>query len=1018
MRFGRALITIVLIGHGTIAPTQDLRFQHLTAAEGLTDNAVTCVFEDRKGYIWIGTERGLNRYDGQRVEHFPPGDSGPLGTHITSIAEDSQGRMWITTADAGLSRRDTSGAFKHYQRDSSDTLSLPTDQLNHVLVLSDTLLILGTRGKGAVWFDPRTGVLRNNTYLTYMRRAKENPLAVTAGNWCHSAVRLDDQRILMPMLRTPTLVVDAHSGEMISILVGPNNGPLTHATVIDGAVYLGGWTPGIYRTDAGHADLLTHFPIDQEVTSIVPWGEGHLMAATKGNGLIWLNADGAVLGRSQHARTDPTSVLSDRTTCLLYDRSGNLWVGTAKGMSVHAPAVWRFAAVALLPDDHSGDLAFHNLQQDDDGSIRISTSKGFILVDPRSETVRHAELHNNGTYLEVTGMYRIGSDLWAVGTETGMFRYDPEQERILMPNGNRSWSSYRSGKMFQTRAAWSVAFGGRELLLVGALGYGHVAMDPVSGANVPEWIDYPDRPNTMMLRATVCDAEGVCWSATAGGVIRWRPVAPGEQPNGTAYNMRSEGNIRLPGDDAQALVIHANAVWVALRDAGLARIKSGHAKGFIPPAHMPHDALGVAVDTSGKVWTTTSNGLLRYDPATAGWLHVPVNDGREFRQLTKCIITLQDGRLAFCANGHLLLFDPAFFDVLPEVPAPAISGMRNTWGTLQAGADGTLELPFRNSAFDAMLTALRPTGATPLTFLYRLDSEGSVQHGTDARAPLRYAGVPVGSHTLRVRVRDPYGREGPEVPMLTVKVIGPFWQQWWFFLIVLGAGAMGMYLVSRLQRKQRARLQGVRDRIARDLHDDIGSTLGSISFYSEALRRKLSGSNDGMTQEVAEKIGSSSREMIDRMSDIVWSVDPKNDDAGALIERLQAFAKDLLSAKNIALDFRADPTLNERKLSAEQRRNLFLICKEALYNTVKYADASKVSIAMAGGNSGLSLIIADDGRGFDPENTDSYNGNGLVNMRARADAIHALITVTSSPGKGTQVKLSVPAQLLVPRSGD
>jgi hypothetical protein len=237
-----------------------------------------------------------------------------------------------------------------------------------------------------------------------------------------------------------------------------------------------------------------------------------------------------------------------------------------------------------------------------------------------------------------------------------------------------------------------------------------------------------------------------------------------------------------------------------------------------------------------------------------------------------------------------------------------------------------------------MLSALRPVGSAPLTFLCRLDDEGASYHEVTALEPLRYAGVPVGTHRLLVRVRDELGREGPEHTLLTITVIGPFWQRWWFFMIVLASGALGMFLISRSRQMQRAKLQHVRDRIARDLHDDIGSTLGSISFYSEALKRKLKDTDDATAQHVAEKIGSSSREMIDQMSDIVWSVDPKNDDTGALITRLQAFAGDLLAAKNIPLHFQADAALTDRKLTAEQRRNIFLICKEVLHNTVKYAD--------------------------------------------------------------------------------
>ncbi|MEO8591157.1 MAG: histidine kinase dimerization/phosphoacceptor domain-containing protein, partial [Flavobacteriales bacterium] len=542
----------------------------------------------------------------------------------------------------------------------------------------------------------------------------------------------------------------------------------------------------------------------------------------------------------------------------------------------------------LLSDDRAGDLVFHAIQQDEDGTIRLSTSKGFILVDPAGRTSRMVELIRGNVPLEVTGLFRTGIEEWFVGTETGIFRYDPRNERILPGSGTGEWSNYHADGMFQSRAIWRCPVGGRDLLILGALGYGHIAIDPITATEAQDWNDYRDEPGTMMLRSTLQDAHGMCWSATQGGVVRWTVAAPGEEAKAIVFSTRAVSARRLPGDDAQALTWRGDTLWVTLRDAGLASIVGDQAHAHLPPAHMPHDALGVTIDPSGYVWCTTSDGLLRYTPWTGAWLHIPVNNGQVFRQLTKCILALKDGRIALCADDHLLFFDPRLYDTLPGLPVPGISGISNTWGDLRVDAGGTLGLPYRNTAFDVLLTALQPVGAAPLTFLYRLDSEQKAAHVVNANEPVRYAGVPGGSHRLLVRVRDAYGREGPEVALLTVRVAGPFWQQWWFFLFVLAMGALGMYAISRLRQRQRLRLQGVRDRIARDLHDDIGSTLGSISFYSEALKRKLENTPDRMVQEVAEKIGSSSREMVDQMSDIVWSVDPKNDDAGALSTRATA----------------------------------------------------------------------------------------------------------------------------------
>lgn len=1013
----RACLGFLLVSTTLATNAQELRFQHLTTDDGLSDNAITCLFEDRAGYLWIGTERGLNRYDGQRVDHFPPGATGPLGAHITSIAEDSRDRIWITTSDGGLSMRDPSGRFTHFQHDASDPSSLPTEALNHVLVLDDSLLLISSRGCGVIWFHVRKGFIQRRGYNAPLVGPAGDTIARAEENWCHRAMMLDDGRVFLPMMRSQgPYIADPRSGVLDTELI---SSPLiTTAVEVDGALYMGGWTPGLF-----HAGLLdpgepVRFPIDEEINTIVEWDSLHLLAATKVGGLLLLDRDGTIVKRFQHERTDPSSLGSDRTSCLLRDRSKNVWVGTAKGISVYAPSVWRFNAVPLLPDQRDGDLVFHAIQQDKNGTVRVSTSKGFVLVDPVSLSSRLVELAHAGAPLEVTGLFNTAPNEWFVGSETGIFRYDPNDERILRRNGAGRWESHRANFMYQSRALLAAKVGGRDLLISGALGYGHEAIDHTKGEKLEAWSGPPNEAGTLMIRSTMKDRSGSFWTATLGGVVRWRPAEPGTPSNGTVFSTRSGPGQRLPGNDAQSITCNGDTIWVALRDAGLASIVGERASAHVPPAHMPHDALGVTVDRSGNIWCTTSNGLLRYSPKEVSWLHVPVNDGRDFRQLTKCMITLKDGRIALCADDHLLLFDPSAFNVLPDPPTPMLAGLGNTWGELQANADGALELPYRNSAFDAMLTALQPIGAMPMTFLYRLDSEGDAAHEVHADVPARYAGVPAGSHKLLVRVRDAYGREGPEVTVLAVQVTGPFWQRWWFFALLLAVGALIMYLYSRLRHRQRLRLQGVRDRIARDLHDDIGSTLGSISFYSEALKRKLGNDSDGMTREVAQKIGTSSREMIDRMSDIVWSVDPKNDDASALLERLQAFSKDLLSAKDIALAYHDDGSLRARKVTAEQRRNLFLICKEALYNTVKYSGARKVMMALTGEERGITIEITDDGRGFDPERTDSYNGNGLVNMRTRAAAINAQLAIESAPGRGTRIKLHLPAQQLVPRSGD
>jgi signal transduction histidine kinase len=192
-------------------------------------------------------------------------------------------------------------------------------------------------------------------------------------------------------------------------------------------------------------------------------------------------------------------------------------------------------------------------------------------------------------------------------------------------------------------------------------------------------------------------------------------------------------------------------------------------------------------------------------------------------------------------------------------------------------------------------------------------------------------------------------------------------------------------------------------RISRELHDDIGSTLGSISIYSEVAKSRTEKKES--SDEVLSKIGITSRELIDKMSDIVWSLNPNNEGFEQLQNRMQAFAAMILTPRNIECDFRIDEAVKNIQLTTEERKNIFLIYKEAIYNIAKYAECKKVAIALNIKDKAFKMVIQDDGRGFAVQNISAYNGNGIKNMKARADEMSATLNIISNKNAGTFVEL-------------
>jgi signal transduction histidine kinase len=194
------------------------------------------------------------------------------------------------------------------------------------------------------------------------------------------------------------------------------------------------------------------------------------------------------------------------------------------------------------------------------------------------------------------------------------------------------------------------------------------------------------------------------------------------------------------------------------------------------------------------------------------------------------------------------------------------------------------------------------------------------------------------------------------------------------------------------------KLQTLRNKIASDLHDDVGSTLSSISIFSEMVKEQSSEVNP-----MLEQIGDSSRKMLDAMADIVWTINPENDQFEKIILRMKSFAYELLGAKKIDFEFDADDNVSQLKLPMHTRKNLYLIFKEATNNMVKYSEANKASFSISGNKEKLTMFIRDNGKGFDV-NKDS-EGNGLKNMKKRAKEIGANLLIESEAGTGTTLQL-------------
>lgn len=230
-----------------------------------------------------------------------------------------------------------------------------------------------------------------------------------------------------------------------------------------------------------------------------------------------------------------------------------------------------------------------------------------------------------------------------------------------------------------------------------------------------------------------------------------------------------------------------------------------------------------------------------------------------------------------------------------------------------------------------------------------------------------------------------------------------FWKTGWFAALVLLFVAAAFFDLYLNRKRYREKQKRIRLKIASDLHDDMGSTLSSISIMSDLLQSEPDNKSTG--EEMIRKIGENAKNMLESMDDIIWAVNPQNDDFRYLIARIREYAIPLFETRDIRFAVHAPESILSLHIPMEIRRNLFLIAKEAVNNTVKYSDCTQAVVDFSYSHSILKMTVADDGKGFDTSK--DYGRNGLRNMKFRGNKIGGKVTVHSATGKGTMVTLVV-----------
>ncbi|MGA9119777.1 MAG: triple tyrosine motif-containing protein, partial [Bacteroidota bacterium] len=463
-------------------------------------------------------------------------------------------------------------------------------------------------------------------------------------------------------------------------------------------------------------------------------------------------------------------------------------------------------------------------------------------------------------------------------------------------------------------------------------------------------------------------------------------------------------------------------LWLGTYGGGLNRFDpaKGTFSAYTDAHGLPNNVVyGILPDRKGNLWLTTNKGLARFSPATGTCRVFDANDGLQGNEFNQgAYHESSSGELFVGGVNGVNAFFPEEVTDNPTIPPVYLTSFRIFDKPANLGAAVNtvqrIQLEYDQNYFSFEFVALDFSSPEKNRYAYRLEGLDASWIDAGRRRFASYTNLDPGQYVFRCRGSNSDGVWNESGAFIELVIAPPYWKTWWFqtaaLLVVLGS----LFLIYRVRVNKLIAIERIRTSIATDLHDDIGSTLTEIALFSDVGKRFLA--HDGGEESLSrarlealqrlDDIGEMARALIDSMSDIVWSVNPKNDTVESLLLRMRTHAGRVLDAKGIRYELSLPSALPQQALQPAVRRALYLIFKEAVNNIVRHSTANFVRMEVARDRSLLGLTIVDNGRGFDTREIGI--GNGVNNMRNRAATLGGECRIVSSREAGTTVKVQLP----------
>lgn len=979
----------------------DEDFALINTENGLSNNQVNVVLQDHKGFLWLGTNDGLNRYDGQTIKVFNKQSNlkdGIGGNIITDIIQDDYHKLWIATQDGGITEFDpyavTDMKFRHFKHNKSELTSIPTDFITTLLDAGDGLIWFGTEGHGVLAMDKKSGKIIHK-------------IAINARNIIKLFKGPNDE-IWVGRQGGGLLKINSKTGSAsqdVRYLDFYKNLPhmvITSFLKVENGHWIGSWDKVIYHLDSNDKESI----IDKSS------GFSHDIINTFLNtdAYIWLGGDNGLQlydktsGKFLKIESQPGNkypISKNKVKCLYQDRNGIVWIGTSKGLMQYDKKVKTFNQIFL--DEHY-DLRIYDISFHTDNRIDFATDNGIYIYNPVTQKMELNQYYYDGQKQVISKIYKTKKNKIYLGTNRSLFSLE-KGKLTMLTNTNLDEVMYNiiSSRIIDIDEA--IIKGDQCLVTVP---YGHYFTyynfakqqwysRLTKGINLISQFGIKDN----LIKDVLVDSNTIIFSTVKSGINVFN--------DSISYLVNSENNPALQTNNISQVIKYDKGYIISTYGGGIYMANEEFKNISLLPL-SPNLNEGIYYD-GDILWLISNGNLYQYHLTKHFIRKILLPDKYKSGGVTGKIYNDQNGTIYVLGQNY---FIPIKSDLECDDYSYNMTITDIKVGNLAINFDSRnrIFVPYNKNNIKFEFAVPHYSRSEEIKYSYRISELSSGWIDINSQQFLEFYNMNSGKYKLSVRYSNINGLWKEYPAPIEFEIGLPFYRQWWFIVLLTAAFGTSIIFIYQVKLKNEKIQNTIRNKISQDLHDQVGATLTGINIFSKLAKNKVDDIGNIELHNLLEKISSSAQNTISDINDIVWAINPQNDSFKGIVNRMQTLMQSVFLPNNIKYEFNYNESLFIKPIDMSVRKNFFLIFRELISNILKHSDCTTVLVNLHLQDNKLMLSIEDDGKGFDYDTVlqkPSMSGNGLNNIRFRASENGGEVEVLSKISKGSKtiIKLKI-----------